>query len=597
MQNTFISKLPQLTPENLAQIMSRQLERYKNPVTSIPMLWQGLVEMELKVDDTTRTAKLYIPQNTPQGTSFVLLNTPRGGSTVDFLIKSGWLDLADRNSICLFAAEPGKSGWMTSEEEQDYIHACFQTIFDGDYFRGGMSIYIVGYGDIGVCLHKEMLRKPLKVAAATFIDACNVDAASLQEAEAASMDADGMVFDLPLRDAPVPVWIIEKQITLQAQAIADHWLRAIGAGIPEDDPILGKVYPQSRAFPGTPDGKVIHVAVREADVNYSDRKWTEDICRFLTGFVRFTKTGPYGSTLTRSVDYDALGVEIRYFPDENGNPRECLIYVPTEHRSKGKLPLVFAIHGAIESVRNYFEESLWYRKAQEEGFIVAMPETTLYPMPDMLSGGIPKAYRPRWKNLAMAPMDCLGGEDEDLQYLDRILNTLVAEYPVDESRIYCTGHSNGCMMTNFLGSSPLGSRFAALAATSGILSTWDPSGTDRIPIWMTMGEYDLWSYSLEEDTSVTASIDRWLVRNEITDAENAKKTRTSGASETTQDGRYHCTVWKNGQGTPMVRYDWIEKKDHMNTPEENFRFWDQWFSRWHLTEDHIRCYSVASPHI
>lgn len=589
MKNAFVTKLPRLTHENLARIMVERLEASKNPVTAIPMLWRGLVEMELQVGDSSRTAKLYIPENTPQGTSFVLLNVPHGESTVDFLQKSGWLALADRNPICLFAAEPDEGGWGRPEEEQEYIHACFQAVFDGDYFRGGMSVYIVGYGDIGVCLHKETLCKPLKVAAAAFVDAGDVNENALAEAEASSMDADGMAFGQALKDAPVPVWIITKQITAQTQAAVAHWTQATGAEEPKEDAVLGTVYTQTKEFAGTPDGNVIQVAIREAALSSCDPKTTEEICRFVTSYVRFTKTGPYGSTLTRSVDYAAMGVEIRYFPDENGNLRECLIYVPKVYQDGGKLPLVFAIHGASESVRNYFEESLWYRKAQEEGFIVAMPETTLYPMPDMLSGGVPKAYRPRWKNLAMAPTDCLGDEDEDLKYLDRILNILVAEYPVDTSRIYCTGHSNGCMMTNFLGSSPLGSRFAALAATSGILSTWDPSGTDRIPIWMTMGEYDLWSRSLEEDTSVTASIDRWLVRNGIASKENTKQTRVCGATEILQDGRYHGTVWKNQQGIPLVRYDWIEKKDHMNTPEENFKFWDQWFSKWTLTENG-RCY-------
>lgn len=590
MKNILVTRLPGLTRNNLAEIMAERLEASRNPVTSVPMLWQGLLEMTLIVGDNIRTAKLYIPKNTPQGTSFVLLNVPRGEPTIAFLQKSGWLELADRNPICLFAAEPGETDWRTPEEEQDYIHACFQAVFDGDYFRGGMSVYIVGYGDIGVCLHKEVLRKPLKVASAVFADAGDVDTESLLKAEAASMDADGMVFDLPLKDAPVPVWMITKQLTALTQAAADHWIEAIGGGPPEKDPVLGTVYAQNRDFPGTPAGRVVRVAVQEADVHFCDRTVTEDICRFLTAYVRFTKTGPYGSTLTPSIDYQAIGVEIRYFPDETGALRECLIYVPREHRNQGKLPLVFAIHGASESVRNYFEESLWYRKAQEEGFIVAMPETTLYPMPDDLSGGIPKAYRPRWKNLAMAPTDCSGSEDEDLQYLDRVLNTLIAEYPVDESRIYCTGHSNGCMMTNFLGSSPLGSRFAALAATSGILSTWDASGTERIPVWMTMGEFDLWDYRIEADTSVTAGIDRWLVRNGIASSGNEKQIRISGASATLQDGRYHGTVWKNQQSIPLVRYDWIEKKDHMNTPDENFRFWDQWFSKWSLTKENGRCY-------
>lgn len=590
MSNLLVTRLPRLTQDNLSEIMAQRLDESRNPVTSIPMLWQGLVEMELHIGEQIRTAKLYIPENTPQGTSFVLLNVPQGETTIDFLQRSGWLELADRNPICLFAAEPGDQGWMTPEEEQDYIHACFQAVFDGDYFRGGMSLYIVGYGDVGVCLHREVLAKPLKIAAAAFLDASDVDTGYLQNVESVSMDADGMEFGLPLKDAPVPVWILEKKVTAGAQAIAEHWIRAIGAGEPETDPVLGTVYIQSRDFPGTPGGKVIRVAIKEADTAFYDRTITDEICRFLLDYVRFTKTGPYGSTLTRSVDYEALGVEIRYFPDENGKLRECLIYVPQEFRGHGKLPLVFAIHGASESVRNYFEESLWYRKAQEEGFIVVMPETTLYPMPDMLSGGMPKAYRPRWKNLFLTPEDRSALQDEDILYFDRILNTITAEYPVDESRIYCTGHSNGCMMTNFFGSSPLGKRFAALAATSGVLGSWDPSGGDRIPIWVTMGEFDLWGYSLAEDTSVTAIMDKWLVRNGIAGEKNARQVRISGAAEAIRDGRYHGTIWKNPDGVPMIRYEWIEKKDHMNTPEENFQFWDQWFSKWHLTENHVRCY-------
>lgn len=592
MYRTVVPRLPRLTQENLPQIMSERLEAVRNSFTSIPMLWQGLVEMELNVGNTSRTAKLYIPENTPQGTSFVLLNIPRGENTVDFLRKSGWLELADRNPICLFAAEAGQTGWLAQEDEQTYISACVQAILDGCYFRGGLSFYVVGYGDIGICLHKEVFRRPLKVAAAAFIDASEVDSAFLQTIEVTSADVGGMVFDMSLKEIPVPVWILQKQITNQVQAVANHWIRAMGDSGAAEDSVLGTVYTQGKDFVGTPDGKIVRVAVKESSVCCCDPEVTNEICSFLTGFVRFTNTGPYGSTLTRSFDYGSAGIEFRYFPDESGNPRECLIYVPEAYQNAGKLPLVFAIHGASESIRNYFEESLWYRKAQEEGFIVAMPETTLYPLPDMLSGGIPKAYRPRWKNLPTTPVDCVGIEDEDLKYFDRILNTLVAEYPVDESRIYCTGHSNGCMMTNFLGSSPLGRRFAALAATSGILNEWDFSGSDAIPVWVTMGEFDLWHYDTAKDSALTEILDKWLVRSGIANEETVKQIRISGAQPLTE-GRYHGMVWKNAQNEPMVRYDWIEKKDHMNTPEENFRFWDQWFSRWHLTQEHIRCYEQA----
>lgn len=590
MKDISITKLPGLTHENLKAIMGKQLAVSKNPLTSIPMLWQGLVEMEIHVGAEVRTAKLYIPKHTPQGTSFVLLNVPQGETTVDFLQKSGWLELADKNPICLFAAEPKETSWLSQEQEQAYFAACVQAMFDGDYFRGGMSAYVAGYGDAGVCLHKEVLRRPLKIAAAAFIDAGEVNVNYLHSLEEDSMDADGMTFGLSLKEAPVPVWILQKQMTSQVRSAVRHWIRAMGEGEMQEDPSLGKVYTQGKDFVGTPDGRVVQVAVKEADVCYCDPKLTEQICSFLTGFVRFTKTGPYGSTLTRSVDYGKLGVDIRYFPDENGDLRECLIYVPKEFRDGRKLPVVFAIHGSSESIRNYFEESLWYRKAQKEGFIVVMPETSLYFMPGWLSGGIPKAYRPRWKVIPDEAEKCDGLKDDDLLYFTRILDSVIQEYPVDEERIYCTGHSNGCMMTNFIGSSPLGSRFAALAATSGVLRAWDPAGTEMIPIWMTMGEFDLWSYRLEERTQQTDAIDLWLVRNKIVSEENVQQVRISGASENPCDGRYHSRIWNNRQGIPMVRYDWIEKKDHMNTPGENFRFWDHWFSKWRLTKDQGRCY-------
>ena len=590
MKDIAISKLPKLTNNNLESIMEERMAASKNQVTSIPMLWQGLVEMELQVGNQSRTAKLYVPENTPQGTSFVMLNIPHGERTIDFLQKSGWLELADRNSVCLFAAEPGENGWQRPEAEQAYIYACIQAMFDGIYLRGGMSAYIVGYGEIGTCLHKEVLCKPLKIAAASFVNASEVDTPYLQEIESIFTDAEGTPLDISLKDIPVPVWILQNQMTKKANAVASHWIDAMGNGGMKEDPTLGTVFTQGKDFVGTPGGKIVQVAIKETDIEYCDPELAAAICHFLTGYVRFTRTSPYGSTLTKCVDYKAMGVQLRYFPDENGEPRECLIYVPKEFRDGRKLPLVFAIHGSGASVRNFFELTMWYRKAQQEGFMVVMPETTLYPMPDLLSGGIPKAYRTRWKNLTNVPEEKDGAKDKDLQFFSRILDALIEEYPVDKARIYCTGQSNGCMLTSFIGSSPLASRFAALAATSGVTMTWDSSGTETIPIWMNMGEFDLWDYRLEEDTQQTAAIDKWLVRNKIASEETAKQIRICGASLIFQEERHHAAIWNNQQGIPMVRYDWVEKKDHMNTPEENEKFWDQWFCKWTLAEDGRRYY-------
>ena len=146
------------------------------------------------------------------------------------------------------------------------------------------------------------------------------------------------------------------------------------------------------------------------------------------------------------------------------------------------------------------------------------------------------------------------------------------------------------MMASLLASSPYGRRFAAVAVTSGVTTVWDDRGTEKIPVYMTMGEYDLWSHDLRDDSGLTQGIDLWLVRNGMATIENARKVRISGASETFVTGRHHCTVWKNGKGIPMIRYDWIAMKDHMNTADENNMFWDEWFSKWTLDKKKGRCY-------
>ena len=220
---------------------------------------------------------------------------------------------------------------------------------------------------------------------------------------------------------------------------------------------------------------------------------------------------------------------------------------------------------------------------------MVMPETKLYFMPDELSGGVPMAYRPRWEFCRGVRTDKREAE-HDLHFYERVLDAVCAEYPVDTSRIYGTGHSNGFMMISLMASSPCGARFAAAAMTSGITPIWDETGTARIPVWMTMGEYDLWSYRLEDETGLTAGIDAWLQRNGLADERSAREKRLSGADESYTDGRHHVSLWKDGQGQPMLRYDWIEMKDHMNTAEENLRFWDEWFSHWSLGESGIRRY-------
>lgn len=62
-----ITKLPEFHADTLEMVMAERLTASKNNTTNIPMLWQGLLEMDVKVGEETRIAKLYIPKDTPPG--------------------------------------------------------------------------------------------------------------------------------------------------------------------------------------------------------------------------------------------------------------------------------------------------------------------------------------------------------------------------------------------------------------------------------------------------------------------------------------------------------------------------------------------------
>ena len=66
-----ITKLPKFHTDTLEAVMAERLTASKNSTTNIPMLWQGLLEMDVKVGEETRIAKLYVPKDTPQGTAIL----------------------------------------------------------------------------------------------------------------------------------------------------------------------------------------------------------------------------------------------------------------------------------------------------------------------------------------------------------------------------------------------------------------------------------------------------------------------------------------------------------------------------------------------
>lgn len=578
-EETAVTKLPQLVYSELESLMAQQAAQYQTKDNVVPMLWQGVLEMDVQVGDAARTAKLYVPQGTPQGAMFVVMNVPEGLNAVSFMETSGWMDKADEEGFCLFVLEPAQgTPWGTLEEEQAYINAGISAAKAGKWLQPGPSMYLVGYGAMGTCLQKYAMENPLNIAGAVFLDASLIDAGYMASNGDVSFDTDTKTYGVTRKEVPVPVKIVESTMTEQAKAVADYWQAAAN-----DKNAVERFAPEG--------GEILAAAVvtEEGNYDYALPATTDMIWDFMGQFYRYGG-GVLSNAISWKVDYEEMGVEFRSFTDSQGIDRQYLVYIPEAYRGSGEqLPVVIAYHGASTSMRNFFENTLWYNIADEEGIMLVFPESTLVPVPPTLGGGEanPTAYRALWQV-----------EDPELRYTDVVyaedlLDQLIAVYPqVDQGRIYCTGHSMGCMMTHYLGSAEVSHRFAAMGATSGPLMAREETGSQTVPMFMTMAQYDMWSYDLnQDDTMTTQAVDMWLVRNGLAAASNVVEVRKTGATETYVEGRYNNSVWENEDGIPLFRYAWVTGKDHVNLPAENQLLWDEWFSQITLdTKTGVRAY-------
>ena len=569
-QEVEVTHLPILNEENQEEIIAQRKEETINEETVVPMLWQGFLEMDITVGEKTRTAKVYIPENLPMGSLCVFMNVPEGEEAIDFIQKSGWVERADKERIWLLIAEPEGDSWGTPEEERDYIKAAFSAHRGQIYFRGNLSIYTVGYGPIGAEVQRIAMADPLYCNGGVFLDASEIEASALEEYQAMTTDTDTKKFGVDYKDIPVPIWVSNAEETEENQAVADYWKSAAKVGAdPVQDETYGDIYTQAEQNMFTPEGAFVQVAVQNAAYDYASPDTTKAICDFLLQYFRCGAGGPWANMISHKINYEEMGVDFYLYTQDNGTRREYMVYVPEDLKnSEEPLPLVINFHGAKSSMRNAFEESMWYKLAEEKGFIIAMPE----------SGFVGKGIA--W-NL----------DEGDASFVMYVTRRICNDYPVDESRIYYTGHSMGIFLANYALMGEASDCFAAIGGTSSGKYVESLTGSDSvIPFYLSMGEYDLWQVDLEADDVPQAALDQWLIRDGLATEENVKEVRTSGMTEEKEDGRYTSYTWANADGVPLVQYTVVAGKDHMNTYEENRILWDELFSKWQLGEDGVRLY-------
>jgi polyhydroxybutyrate depolymerase len=141
----------------------------------------------------------------------------------------------------------------------------------------------------------------------------------------------------------------------------------------------------------------------------------------------------------------------------DGVKREALVFAPSK-KTEGKVPLVFDFHGHGGTARH---------AARTHHIHEAWPEAVVVYMQGLNTPGKltdPDGKRTGWQS---GPGD---QKDRDLHFFDAVLASMKKDYPIDEKRIYATGHSNGGAFTYLLWAKrgDTIAAFAPVAAAAGV---------------------------------------------------------------------------------------------------------------------------------
>lgn len=148
----------------------------------------------------------------------------------------------------------------------------------------------------------------------------------------------------------------------------------------------------------------------------------------------------------------------------DGTRRNYILHLPVRRRGKSRMPLVIVLHGFNGNARAFEQETGFSVLADSGGFVVAYP-----------NGRKGRAHKPRW----VADKKSL----EDVHFISTLIDTVRARVPIDSTRVYVAGFSNGGNMSYRLGAE-LGARVAAIGVVSGTFGRRRTDGAiprDHVP--------------------------------------------------------------------------------------------------------------------
>ena len=133
--------------------------------------------------------------------------------------------------------------------------------------------------------------------------------------------------------------------------------------------------------------------------------------------------------------------------------RNYTIYIPSSYTGEEAVPLVFNLHGYGSNALEQMFYGDFRSIADTANFILVHPQGTLL-------NGVSHWNVGGWT---------VGSTVDDVSFFSALLDSLIIDYSIDESRVYSTGMSNGGYMS-FKLACELSDRIAAVASVTGSMT-------------------------------------------------------------------------------------------------------------------------------
>lgn len=512
-----------------------------------------------------RTVVYHIPEQFEVSGAGLFLFLDNGQTCDDFLKSNAWKAFRQTQEVVTILLEPLPEGWSKQQIAQEikFAKAVFTDAIGRDDFSLNEATYYVfgqGAGAYPAAAFSLLYASVLSGFAVDGDAALHPDLL----AQLAALPSDGDRH-IPHALVALPAWLIDREGSMDA--LLAYLRRANNIKTcghktlhyTTYQPCIQACYASVNALPCV---QLYHSdAAQAAQLPPFP---LQQVLSFLLQHKRWLDEKNGSFRPARSAQDMGL---CRYEMQHAGRLRHWYVSAPPDV-GESPLPLVLALHGYSCTGKLFAENSGWHEVGAARGFLVIYP--TAYPC--SMNGCTPL---PLW-NCNQFP-----GEQgiNDVAFLLDVLKDVKKHYPVDESRMYVAGHSNGSAMTQqlmlatghtFAAFAPVGFTYGeALQPDRQDITPVPPHDDMQRPVWLIKGEYDIGCAARLEDGNANDQFLRTM----------RKINQAVGDAAQQCFGIYENTTWFDTAGAPVVRFTKARGMPHAYTPEMAWLTWDLFFSR------------------